>query len=129
VLLRTIDNLWMDHLDNMDHLRDSVRLRAYGQRDPLVEYKNEGQRLFRDLLAAINSSVAKTIYKVTISREPHHHRHHPVQQATYSAPQKSAAPASNPGPAKKEPGRNDPCWCGAKHPDGRPVKYKRCHGK
>ncbi|MBI2587965.1 preprotein translocase subunit SecA [Candidatus Azambacteria bacterium] len=66
VMLRMLDMLWMDHLDQMEHLRDSVRLRAYGQRDPLVEYKNEGHRLFQQLLGAFQSQVAQTIYKVGI---------------------------------------------------------------
>jgi len=64
VMLRSIDMLWMDHLDQMEHLRDSVRLRAYGQRDPLVEYKNEGSRLFRELQTAIRANVVNTIFKV-----------------------------------------------------------------
>ncbi|MFH1966575.1 MAG: preprotein translocase subunit SecA, partial [Patescibacteria group bacterium] len=67
VLLRSIDTLWMDHLDNMDHLRDSVRLRAYGQKDPLVEYKNEGIKMFRKLLESIQATVVNTIYKVSLA--------------------------------------------------------------
>ncbi|MBU1255684.1 preprotein translocase subunit SecA [Patescibacteria group bacterium] len=106
VLLRSVDSLWMDHLDNMDHLRDSVRLRAYGQKDPLVEYKNEGIRLFQRLLSSIQSTVVNTIYKVSL------------------------APASQQGVVRNQPvntgqkvGRNDPCPCGSKK------KYKKCHGK
>ncbi len=64
VLLRTIDELWMDHLEEMEHLRDSVNLRAYGQRDPLVEYKTEGHRLFQDFLAAFESQAAGLIFRV-----------------------------------------------------------------
>ncbi|OGZ96512.1 MAG: preprotein translocase subunit SecA, partial [Candidatus Sungbacteria bacterium RIFCSPHIGHO2_01_FULL_54_26] len=63
VMLRTIDTLWMDHLDAMEHMRDSVRLRAYGQRDPLVEYKHEGSRLFRELQAAVRTQIVHTIFK------------------------------------------------------------------
>src|SRR3990167_9406562 len=75
VMLRAIDILWMDHLDQMEHLRDSVRLRAYGQRDPLVEYKNEGVRLFRELQGAIRSQIVNTIFKVGVSQqEPHEHK-------------------------------------------------------
>jgi len=102
VLLRSVDTLWMDHLDNMDHLRDSVRLRAYGQRDPLIEYKNEGIKLFQRLLGSIQSTIVNTIYKVAL------------------APASSAiAPAQNGAKA----GRNDPCPCGS----GK--KYKKCCGK
>ena len=106
VLLRSVDSLWMDHLDNMDHLRDSVRLRAYGQKDPLVEYKNEGIRLFQRLLSSIKSTVVNTIYKISL------------------------APAGQQGAVRNQPvntgqkvGRNDPCPCGSKK------KYKKCHGR
>lgn len=64
VLLRVIDELWVDHLEQMEYLRDSVRLRAYGQRDPLVEYKIEGQKMFNQLQDAIGTQVAGMIFKV-----------------------------------------------------------------
>ncbi len=112
VLLRSIDTLWMDHLDNMDHLRDSVRLRAYGQKDPLVEYKNEGINLFYKLLDSIQATVVNTIYKVALA---------PVNN--------NVRPLASNTPNNKKPGRNDPCPCGATHPDGRPIKYKHCHGR
>ena len=54
VSLRTLDTLWMNHLEEMEALRDSVRLRAYGQRDPLVEYKGEGHKMFQRLLSQID---------------------------------------------------------------------------
>jgi len=118
IMLRTIDVFWMDHLDNMDHLRDSVSLRAYGQRDPLVEYKNEGHRLFQTLLTAIESSVAKTIYKVSLTKEPR--QENPMARVVEN---RSSAAAQAPQSANKNIGRNDPCWCGS----GK--KYKKCHGK
>jgi len=102
VMLRSIDTLWMDHLDNMDHLRDSVRLRAYGQKDPLVEYKYEGIRLFKSLLGAIKATVVNTIYKVALAPADK------VAQMTGN---------------KGKVGRNDPCPCGS----GK--KFKKCHGK
>jgi len=143
IMLRTIDVFWMDHLDNMEHLRDSVRLRAYGQRDPLVEYKNEGHKLFQSLLGAIESSVAKTIYRVSLTKEPR--QENPMARAFENRPPAgtpmSQSPNKDIGRPNSAPGgtgarfapnakigRNDPCWCGAKHPDGRPIKYKRCHG-
>ncbi len=99
VLLRSLDTLWMDHLDNMEHLRDSVRLRAYGQKDPLVEYKNEGMRLFQRLLDAFRLMVVDTIYKVDLA---------PV------------SPAEAPTRVGAKVGRNSPCPCGS----GK--KYKKC---
>ncbi len=69
VCLRTIDILWSEHLDEMEYLKDSVRLRAYGGRDPLVEYKTEGHRLFQELEKIIDSQIAKTCFKLTIKRK------------------------------------------------------------
>jgi len=116
VSLRSIDTLWMDHLDNMDHLRDSVRLRAYGQKDPLVEYKNEGMHLFQRLLASIQSTVVNTIYKVSLA---------PVSQ---SHPEQSPLGRSEGSRGSKHKlGRNDPCPCGKINPKtGKPIKYKKC---
>jgi len=66
VLLKMIDNLWVQHLDNMDSLKQSVGLRAYGQRDPLVEYKTEGHRMFQDFMLRWESIVTRTIFKVKL---------------------------------------------------------------
>ncbi|MCK4473968.1 preprotein translocase subunit SecA [Candidatus Parcubacteria bacterium] len=104
VCLKISDGLWMEHLENMEHLRDSVRLRAYGQRDPLVEYKGEGHKMFKRLLETIDSNIAQTILRVKLTAQP---VQQPVQQ-----------PIQQPGAAKV--GRNDPCPCGS----GK--KYKKC---
>ena len=106
VSLRILDSLWLEHLENMDHLRDSVRLRAYGQQDPLIEYKSEGHRMFQDLLKRIEAGIANTILKVTLVEQPQQ----PQQPVQFSG-------------SKKNPGRNDPCPCGS----GK--KFKKCHGK
>ncbi|HEV8601024.1 MAG TPA: preprotein translocase subunit SecA, partial [Patescibacteria group bacterium] len=70
VYLRTIDTLWQEHLDTMEHLRDSVRLRGYGQRDPLLEFKNEGYELFQRLLEEIDKQVVYTMFKVDVVQQP-----------------------------------------------------------
>ncbi|MDO8655714.1 MAG: preprotein translocase subunit SecA, partial [Nanoarchaeota archaeon] len=70
VLLRTIDELWIDHIEAMEYLRDSVRLRAYGQRDPLVEYKIEGQNMYNQLIASMKGQVANLIFKVSFMEQP-----------------------------------------------------------
>jgi len=70
VYLRTIDHLWVQHLDALDHLREGIGLRGYGQRDPLVEYKAEAFRLWNNLQASIRSEVARLIYKVAIAVQP-----------------------------------------------------------
>lgn len=106
VCLRVLDTLWQDHLSYMDHVRDSVRLRAYGGRDPLVEYKNEGHRAFSQLLSFLESEIASAILHAGI-QNPGQHVHAKTKPVT---------------PGNKV-GRNDPCPCGS----GK--KYKHCHGK
>jgi preprotein translocase subunit SecA len=110
VMLNTLDNLWMNHLEDMEYLRDSVRLRAYGQRDPLVEYKNESRKLFKDLLLNFEVQVATIILKV----QP------PQNFAASANPTKGSG---LPAEALAKAGRNDPCPCGS----GK--KFKKCHGK
>jgi len=105
VALRVIDTLWQEHLSYMDHLRDSVRLRAYSGRDPLVEYRNEGHRAFNQLLVTIDANIAENILSARIG---------PV-----STPKANAKVIGN----KVQVGRNDPCPCGS----GK--KYKKCHGR
>ena len=109
--LRIINMLWMNHLENMDYLRDSVSLRAYGQQDPLVEYKKESHKMFQTLLSSIESMIVDNIFKVKIA---------PVQ-TTIAKPVKVSPSGSS------KPGRNDPCPCGKINPKtGKPMKYKKC---
>ena len=107
VMLRTIDSLWMEHLTEMDHLRQRVGLQAIRQIDPLVMYKKEGHALFQSLLDSIRHDVAHTIYKVNVTK----------QEPSPRQPQKAAVPAG------RKTGRNDPCPCGS----GK--KYKHCCGR
>ncbi len=124
ICLQSVDALWMEHLDTMDHLRDSVRLRGYGQRDPLVEYKKEGYQMFQRLLADINKQIVYTVLKVSLQAQPQTHTHadgttHLVTNLSDgSAAPASAAPPVD--PAMAGVGRNDPCPCGS----GK--KYKKC---
>ena len=110
VVLRTLDTLWVEHLEAMEHLRDSVRLRAYGQQDPLVEYKNEGHKMFQNLLRMIESSIVQTLFRASLTKEP------------MPVPQPVTTNLTKLGQLSKV-GRNDPCPCGS----GK--KYKKCHGK
>ncbi|OGD24865.1 preprotein translocase subunit SecA [Candidatus Azambacteria bacterium RIFCSPHIGHO2_01_FULL_40_24] len=107
IMLNILDNLWTNHLEDMEYLRDSVRLRAYGQRDPLVEYKNESQRLFKGFLLDFEARVAMTIFKVAVPRN--------FAAQNFETPKSTTADFSNVG-------RNNPCPCGS----GK--KYKKCHG-
>jgi len=120
VALRTLDTLWMNHLEEMDALRDSVRLRAYGQRDPLVEYKSEGHKTFQRLIATMEANIANMILRVSLQPRAATPPIHAGQGADSRRLNQRA---------DRKIGRNDPCPCGKKHPDGRPVKYKHCHGR
>jgi len=116
VLLRIIDSLWIQHLTAIDDLREGIGLRAYGQRDPLVEYKVEAANMFEGLLGTIRHDVSRTIYHVTILRE----QPRPTQQMTTNREDEDAR---QPVRAGQKVGRNDPCPCGS----GK--KYKKCHGR
>jgi len=115
VMLRSIDMIWMEHLETMECLRESVRLRAYGQRDPLVEYKNEGRRLFGHMMNEINNAIVDMLLKVELKGQA-------------IRPQRQQSDVH--GGQAKHIGRNDPCPCGKiDEKTGRPIKYKKCHGK
>ncbi len=105
-MLRTIDMLWMEHLETMECLRQSVSLKAYGQRDPLVEYKNEGKRLFDQMLQTIDNAIIDILLKAELKQGP-------VEQ------KKPAFAKASSGKI----GRNSPCPCGSD------LKYKKCCGK
>ncbi len=133
--LSSIDNLWIDHLDAIDDMREGIGLRGYGQRDPLVEYKGEAFAMFERLTVQIDSEFAKRLFRIQVGGQP--------------APQAIPVPTINPEPITtnkqvstpatdfmsamqglhkegaqndhKNLGRNDPCWCGS----GK--KYKKCH--
>jgi preprotein translocase subunit SecA len=142
IALRTVDVLWVEHLETMERLRESVGLRGYGQRDPLVEYKREGYQMFNKLLAAINSEIANAIFKVSIkieAPEPVRAIEQKPDAAALLGQEKSdssyiggisgakninsSTGASAPKNDASKIGRNDPCFCGS----GK--KYKKCHGK
>lgn len=115
VSLQVIDSLWMDHLDAIDDLREGIGLRGYGQRDPLVEYKNEAFSMFETLIASIDSEIVHRIFKVQVQLAPQVQTsdlRHKTSDLTSSV----LSPTSS-----IKLGRNDPCPCGS----GK--KWKRCH--
>ncbi|MBI4272846.1 preprotein translocase subunit SecA [Candidatus Uhrbacteria bacterium] len=124
LMIRALDSLWVEHLEAIDHLRTGIGLRGYGQHDPLVEYKKESFRLFRDLLALITKQVVYSIYKISGAASPQTR----TRQYMYSAPAKTSdgngegASQSQTTATSMKVGRNDPCPCGS----GK--KFKRCHG-
>lgn len=116
VSLQVIDSFWMDHLDSIDDLREGIGLRGYGQRDPLVEYKNEAFTMFERLMTNIDSEIVHRIYKVQVATQPP-----PVAVpgniSTNASEQAVAQPKVN---VSSKIGRNDPCPCGSG------LKYKKC---
>jgi preprotein translocase subunit SecA len=131
LLLQVIDQQWKDHLLNVDHLKEGIGLRGYGQRDPLIEYKRESFELFQSMLERIQDRVVKILWKIELAgREGDREESQrvqralppqpPKQQLTFSgAPKEAAAPVKR---AQAKVGRNDPCPCGS----GK--KFKKCHG-
>jgi preprotein translocase subunit SecA len=113
-MLRVVDSLWVNHLTALDELREGIGLRAYGQRDPLVEYKREAHEMFATLTEAIKHDIVHSIYYVNLTAQP-------VRRAMRAIrPGESAEGAHTPHKAIKKVGRNDPCPCGS----GK--KYKNC---
>lgn len=122
VILQTIDMLWVDHLETMDYMRSSVRLRAYGQRDPLVEYKREGLRLFRDLEESWRGEIVKIIPGIgSEGVKAEESRLQEVRESAQDITQTASRAADDPAArSSNEVGRNDPCPCGSG------LKYKKC---
>ena len=110
VVLQIMDILWVEHLVGMEQLRDSVKLRAYGQRDPLTEYTREGHRMFTQLLALIDKKIAYTVLKISVPKTNLFRTNQPLSILGKFGTKK----------AEKSVGRNDPCPCGS----GK--KYKKC---
>ncbi len=142
--LHVIDNLWIEHLETMNYMRTGIGLRGYGQRDPLVEYKKESIRMFRELIALIDRQVAYSIYKIGfVNPNEMKREERPKNLVLQGASEKSAFDGDEGLEQRKadkiikddshyngtKVGRNEPCPCGATYPDGNPVPFKRCHGK
>lgn len=121
MMLQIIDTLWMDHLDAMEHLRSSVNLRAYGQRDPLVEYKKEGLRAFRALEATLRHELSMFIENMDGFFAQQHARMQAESGFVSVIPSVEGQSTVTTGSAEKtKVGRNDPCPCGS----GK--KWKKC---
>lgn len=132
VSLGIIDNLWMEHLEAIDDLREGIGLRGYGQRDPLVEYKNEAFTMFDRLVNSIDSGIVHRIFKVQVQLAPQTNtKASPTPDletetqltkiAKKARTNDSSEVTQQPVQKKKTLGRNDPCWCGS----GK--KWKKCH--
>ena len=119
ILLRVIDQKWMNHIDDMDIIRDGIGLQAYGQKDPLVEYKIQGYQMFGDMTRAIKEDTVRILYHIQVEQKVERE-----QQAQVTGTNRDDTLAQAP---KKRSIRkiypNDPCPCGS----GK--KYKQCHGR
>jgi preprotein translocase subunit SecA len=152
VILQTVDQRWREHLEAMDYLREGVHLRAFAQKDPLVEYRGEGHAMFEELGQTIRSEVVFTLFHVAVTVEQpalepaqardanlsYEHETSAGAEAIAAAGGTATALASPPAQPAGQPagafaqapavnehkdiGRNDPCWCGS----GK--KFKKCHG-
>ncbi|HZK29257.1 MAG TPA: SEC-C metal-binding domain-containing protein, partial [Clostridia bacterium] len=146
ILLQAVDNHWMDHIDQMDDLRDSIGMRGYAQHDPVIEYKREGFEMFESMSEAIQEDAVRMIMRARLTREQAPARRREPKNlmegrgstgwsreaASSSAALQKGSPTQGQeqddnqvkqDPVKKKhmPGRNEPCWCGS----GK--KYKNCH--
>jgi preprotein translocase subunit SecA len=125
IYLQSIDTLWKEHLMAMDHLKEGIGLRGYGQRNPLQEYQKEGYQMFMELIEHIKEETIEKLYRVQIAR--------PAEVTQFEAARRQPLVLSHgeeveekQKPVKRESkkvGRNDPCPCGS----GK--KYKKCHGR
>ncbi len=115
-ILSMLDLLWMNHLEDMEALRESVGMRAYGQHEPLIEYRRESRMIFDQMMQNFENWVTEN--KERIEQMTNEQQQTTETKTTPEVPQ-----------IKAKVGRNDPCPCGAKRPDGHPIKYKHCCGK
>ena len=150
IYLRVIDQTWKDHLYEMDQMKEGINLRAYGQKDPLIEYKKAGYEMFLELLDRINKETLQTLFRAQITQEEEDRDGFRPKSRTrvtdmahdeatgmgfQGVPEQEGEQVAagggqgqqqgkiQPRTVEDEPGRNDPCWCGS----GK--KYKKCHGR
>jgi preprotein translocase subunit SecA len=120
VMLQVVDSQWKDHLLAMDHLKEGIGLRGYGQRDPLTEYKREAFDIFADMTGRMTTETLKRLFKVQIRSQQEIERTSRRQRVTYN--RGDGSEAKQPVTREKKVGRNSPCPCGS----GK--KYKKCCG-
>ncbi len=126
-MLQAVDHQWKDHLLAMDHLKEGVGLRGYGQKDPLIEYKKEGFEMFEEMKNRIVETTVESLFRVKAAkeedREIERRQKRQMAQLSFVGGGEAAAAARQPVHAGTKVGRNDPCPCGSG------LKYKKCHGK
>ena len=124
ILLRTVDSKWMNHIDNMDHLKQGMGLRAFKQQDPVQAYQMEGSQMFDEMIQGIKTDTVKYIFHVQMEKAPERERVAKETSAVHAgADGDSKSTKREPVRKKMEIGRNEPCPCGS----GK--KYKNCCGR
>ncbi len=130
IMLRVVDEYWTEHIDAMEELRDGVRLRAYGQINPVDEYKREGFDMFEAMINGIKEEVVRRVFIARVKKEQ------ALERKSVAKNQNAVNNVGGDNTVKKQPvktgkkiGRNDPCPCGKKRPNGLPMKYKDCCGR
>lgn len=130
IMLRVVDEYWTEHIDAMEELRDGVRLRAYGQINPVDEYKREGYDMFEAMIGGIKEEVVRRLYIARVKKEQS------LERKSVSKNPNAVTNAGGDESIKQQPvkkgqkiGRNDPCPCGKKRQNGLPMKYKDCCGR
>jgi preprotein translocase subunit SecA len=130
IMLRVVDEYWTEHIDAMEELRDGVRLRAYGQINPVDEYKREGYDMFEAMIGGIKEEVVRRLFIARVKKEQS------LERKSVAKNPNAINNAGGDDSVKKQPvkkgqkvGRNDPCPCGKKRPNGLPMKYKDCCGR
>jgi preprotein translocase subunit SecA len=127
-MLQAVDNQWKDHLLAMDHLKEGIGLRGYGQKDPLIEYKREGFDMFEEMKLRIVESTVENLFRIKAaakeqSQEIERRQRRQIANLSFAGAGDAVARPAQPVHAGQKVGRNDPCPCGSG------LKYKKCHGK
>ena len=123
ILLRNVDSKWMEHIDAMTELRNGIGLRAYGQHDPVIEYKREGFDMFDAMIDAIREDTVRMIFLAQIRRQEEPKREQVAHETSAQGADDGSEVKPTPHRAETKVGRNDPCPCGSG------LKYKKCCGK
>lgn len=123
ILLRNVDSKWMEHIDAMTELRNGIGLRAYGQHDPVIEYKREGFDMFDAMVDSIREDTVRMIFLAQVRRQEEPKREQVAHETSAIGADDGSETKQEPRHVEKKVGRNDPCPCGSG------LKYKKCCGK
>jgi preprotein translocase subunit SecA len=127
LMLETIDQAWKQHMLNLDHLKEGIGLRSWGQKNPLIEYKREAFDMFQDMMVDIRRDIVRHIFHMNLERFDQHEierrRERELEELNLVSAESSDEAAQPTVREEPKIGRNDPCPCGS----GK--KYKKCHGQ